>query len=41
MEDGPDFAIFLVRMRRLVIGGAVLLLVMIGAIICLYFWIAY
>jgi hypothetical protein len=39
MDDGPDLAIFLVRMRRLVIRGAVLVFVIIGAIIGLYFWI--
>jgi hypothetical protein len=39
MDDGPDLTIFPVRMRRLVIRGAVVLLVRICAIICLYFWI--
>jgi hypothetical protein len=38
MDDGPDLAIFLARMRRLVIKGAALLFVIIGTIICLYFW---
>ena len=36
MDDGPSFAIFLTRMRRLVIKGAVLVLVLIGAITFLY-----
>jgi hypothetical protein len=36
MDDGPSFAIFLTRMRRLIIKGAVLVLVLIGAITFLY-----